>query len=88
MIRLKYNSFDTNMGIQKANRKTEILFLLSILLTHIWLQSDSVDLEQATTHYDCFKKVSVQFLTTDTNWKGGTLVQVTCTSLEVRLVRN
>ena len=25
------------------------------------------------THYDCFEKVSVQFLSTDTNWKGGTL---------------
>ena len=30
-------------------------------------------LEQVTTHYDCFKKVSVQFLPTDTNWKSGTL---------------
>ena len=25
------------------------------------------------THSNCFKKVSVQFLPTDTNWKGGTL---------------
>ena len=30
-------------------------------------------LEQVTTDYDCFKKVSVQFLPTDANWKGGTL---------------
>ena len=30
-------------------------------------------LEQVTTHYDCFKMVSVQFLPTDTNWKSGTL---------------
>ena len=39
MIRLKYKSFDTDMGIQmmkiknKANRKTEILLLLLTLLT-------------------------------------------------------
>ena len=37
------------------------------------LQSDSVDLEQVTAHYDCFKTVSIQFLPTDTNWKGGKL---------------
>ena len=30
-------------------------------------------LEQVTTHCDGFEKVSVQFLPTDTNWKGGTL---------------
>ena len=42
-------------------------------MTHICLQSDSVDLEQVTTHYDCFKKVSVHFLPIDTKWKDGTL---------------
>ena len=39
MIRLKYNSFDTDMGIEmmqnknKGKRKTEFLFLLFTLLT-------------------------------------------------------
>ena len=37
------------------------------------LQRDSVDLELDTTHYDCFEKVSIQTLPTDTNWKAGTL---------------
>ena len=32
-----------------------------------------VDLEQVTNHYDCLEKVSVQFLPTGINWKGGTL---------------
>ena len=25
------------------------------------------------THYSCFENVLIQFLSTDTNWKGGTL---------------
>ena len=60
---------------EKANRRTEILFLLLTLLTiyPYMFQSDSFWLEQSKTHYDCFKKVSVQFLSTVTNWKGGTL---------------
>ena len=37
------------------------------------LQRDSVNLEQVTTHCDCFKKVSNQFLLADTNWESGTL---------------
>ena len=41
--------------------------------TYICLQSDSVYLEQVTTLYDCFQKVTVQFFPTDTKWKGGTL---------------
>ena len=59
---------------QKVNRRTEILFLLLTLLAiyPYMFQSDSFELEQFTTH-DCFKKVSVQFFSTVTNWKGGTL---------------
>ena len=66
------NSDDIN---RKPTEKQKFCFWCSHYwqYTHICLQSDSVDLEQFTTHYDCFKKVSVQFLPTDTNWKGGTL---------------
>ena len=39
----------------------------------ICLWSDLVNLEQVRNHCDCLEKVSVQFLPTDTNWKGETL---------------
>ena len=77
-IRLKYTVivlrliWEFRWYKQKANRITEILFLLLTLLTiyPYMLQSNSFKLEQFTTHYDCFKKISVQFLSTVTNWKG------------------
>ena len=80
-IRLKYTVtvlrliWEFRWYKQKANRRTKILFLLLTLLTiyPYMFQSDSFELEQFTTHYECFKKVSVQFLSTVTNWKGGTL---------------
>ena len=75
MIRLKYNSLDTDIGLQMMYQEQEFCFCYwdYWYYTHICLQSNSADLEQVTTHYDCFKKVSVQFLLTDTHWKGGTL---------------
>ena len=77
-IRLKYTVivlrliWEFRWYKQKANRITEILFLLLTLLTiyPYMLQSNSFKLEQFITHYDCFKKISVQFLSTVTNWKG------------------
>ena len=69
--------FNTDMGIQmvikrKPTEKQKFCVCCSHYChnTHICRQSDSVDLEQFKTHYDCFKKVSVQLLPTDTNWKG------------------
>ena len=78
MIRLKCNSFDTDIGIQmmqskkeaKQNRNFVFIFLSSY---HTFFHSHCVHLEQITTHYDCFEKVSALLLSTNTNQKGGTL---------------
>ena len=51
----------------KAIRKQKFCFAVHIAdLIPICLQSDFIDLEQVMTHYDCYKKVSVQFFPTDT----------------------
>ena len=81
MIRLKCDSFDTDIGIQmmKSKNKGKGKISITFCYSHCWpyihvsLHSHSVTLEQVTTHFDSFEEVSVQLLSIDTNWKGGTL---------------
>ena len=70
IIRVKYHSFDTDMGIQmmqKESQQKNRNFVFAVHITDlipIYAFSDSVDIEQVTK---CLKKVSVQFLLNDTN---------------------
>ena len=65
----------SNVRQRKRKKKQKLRFWYS----HFWpyvntcLHSYSDEFEQVMTHYDCFEEVSVQFLSTDTKQKVGTL---------------
>ena len=68
----------TDIGIQmklswkKQKYKQKLWFSPFI---HTYFHKYSIDLEQVSTHYNCFGKASIPFLPIDKNRKGETLNQ-------------